>query len=103
MADDASADDREPSGAGTPSRSGVRPRDPPEERLLDTVATNPLRSLAVAAAGVLVLAYAVLVAQQLLLAIWLLLTGFLVYLLVRFVRAHERLAGAAERLADDGE
>ncbi|NIS30106.1 MAG: hypothetical protein GWN07_07700 [Actinobacteria bacterium] len=64
------------------------------------LAGNPGRTLAVAAAAVLVVLYAVFVQQALFLVIWLAVAAFLIYLAWRFVRAHERLAGAAERLAD---
>jgi hypothetical protein len=49
--------------------------------------------------GLLLLLYSVVVAQQILAAVALLLWVFVVYLAWRFVRAHERLADAAERLA----
>ena len=51
--------------------------------------------------GLLLLLYSVVVAQQILAAVALLLWVFVVYLAWRFVRAHERLASAAERLAGD--
>jgi heme O synthase-like polyprenyltransferase len=55
--------------------------------------------------GLLLVLYSVVVAQQILAAVALLLWVFVVYLAWRFVRAHERLADAAERLAggDDSE
>jgi heme O synthase-like polyprenyltransferase len=56
--------------------------------------------------GLLLVLYSVVVAQQILAAVALLLWVFVVYLAWRFVRAHERLADAAERLAGgdgDGE
>jgi uncharacterized membrane protein len=50
--------------------------------------------------GAFVLLYGVVVAQQILAAIVLLVWLVVVYLLWRFVRAHERLADAATRVAD---
>lgn len=67
-------------------------RTVPQDRRLQVVAV---------VLGVVVLLYSVLVAQQILAAVALLLWVFVVYLAWRFVRAHERLAGAAERLADE--
>ncbi|MEF8808570.1 hypothetical protein [Natronomonas sp.] len=62
------------------------PSDPDDEQLL----------VGLAIAGIVILAYSVLVAQQLLLGasvvVWLL--GL--YLLWRFIRAHERIAAALE-------
>jgi uncharacterized membrane protein len=62
------------------------PSAPDNERLL----------VSLAVAGIVILAYSVLVAQQLLLGasvvVWLL--GL--YLLWRFIRAHERIAAALE-------
>jgi hypothetical protein len=52
--------------------------------------------------GIVVLLYSVLVAGQILAPIALFAWVFVVYLLWRFVRAHERLADAAEQLAKDG-
>ena len=83
--------------------SDDQPRGDPVKVALFGMTSRPGRSLAIAVAVVLVLLYAVLIQQELLLVVWLLVTGFLVYLLWRFVRAHERIAGAAERLADDGD
>jgi hypothetical protein len=57
---------------------------------------------ATVAGGVVVLLYSVLVAGQILAPIALFAWVFVVYLLWRFVRAHERLADAAERLAAGG-
>ncbi|WP_372912547.1 hypothetical protein [Salinigranum sp.] len=57
---------------------------------------------AIVAGGIVVLLYSVLVAGQILAPIALFAWVFVVYLLWRFVRAHERLADAAERLAADG-
>jgi hypothetical protein len=57
---------------------------------------------ATVAGGIVVLLYSVLVAGQILAPIALFAWVFVVYLLWRFVRAHERLADAAERLAADG-
>lgn len=86
------------------SPNGAEPdettNDDPVRTVLFGLAGNPGRSLAVAVAVLVVLLYAVLIQQELLLVVWLLLTGFLVYLFWRFVRAHERIAGAVERLAD---
>lgn len=73
--------------------------DPVQEALLG-IAGNPGRSLAVAVAVLALLLYSVFISQQLLVVVWLLVVGFLVYLFWRFVRAHERIASAAERLAD---
>ena len=95
MAEDEVRDDPEPSSpddeaaAGDPVRAG-----------LAGLAGRPGRAAAVAVAAVLVLLYAVFVQQELFLVIWLGVSGFLLYLLWRFVRAHERLAAAAERVAD---
>jgi threonine/homoserine/homoserine lactone efflux protein len=77
--------------------------DDPVRRALLGLAGSPGRSLAVAVAVLAVLLYSVFISQQLLVVVWLLAVGFLVYLLWRFVRAHERIASAAERLADGGE
>lgn len=88
-ADDTDADD--PAG-DTPVRSA-----------LFGLAGDPTRSLALAVAVVLALLYSVFIQQELLLMGWLLAVGFLVYLFWRFVRAHERLAVAAERLVDGSE
>jgi heme O synthase-like polyprenyltransferase len=65
-------------------------RNAPRDRRLQVVAV---------VLGVAVLLYSVLVVQQILAAVALLLWVFVVYLAWRFVRAHERLAGAAERIA----
>jgi hypothetical protein len=69
-----------------------------------TPAAEPDRRLLIAAivVGVLAVLYGVLVAGQILAPIALLAWVFLVYLAWRFVRAHERIADAAERLAADG-
>ncbi|WP_318568028.1 hypothetical protein [Salinigranum marinum] len=56
--------------------------------------------LAVVVVGAFVLLYGVVVTQQILAAIVLLVWLFVVYLVWRFVRAHERLADAATRVAD---
>jgi DMSO/TMAO reductase YedYZ heme-binding membrane subunit len=57
--------------------------------------------LAAVAVGVLAILYGVLIAGQILAPIALFAWVFVVYLLWRFVRAHERLADAAEQLASD--
>lgn len=74
--------------------------DDPVKETLFGLASSPGRSLAVALVVLAMLLYSVFIQQELLLVVWLLAVGFLVYLLWRFVRAHERIAGAAERLAD---
>lgn len=73
--------------------------DDPVRSALFGLAGSPARSLALAVAVILALLYSVFIQQELLLVVWLLALGFLVYLLWRFVRAHERLAAAAERFA----
>lgn len=78
-------------------------RDDPVKSTLFGLAERPGRSLAIAVAVLVLLLYAVLIQQELLLVVWLLAVGFLVYLVWRFVRAHERIAAAAERLADAGD
>ena len=92
-ADEVDPDEAEPVTGRAPSPPG------PEADLASRAAANPLRSALLGAAVVFVVAYAVLVQAQLLVAIWLVVVGFVVWLLLRFVRAHERLAAAAERLA----
>lgn len=77
--------------------------DDPVKSALFGLSENPGRSLAIVIAVLLVVLYGVFISQELLLVGWLLAVGFLVYLFWRFVRAHERIAGAAERLADDGD
>jgi uncharacterized membrane protein len=57
--------------------------------------------LAAVVVSVLALLYGVLIAGQILAPIALVALLFVVYLLWRFVRAHERLAGAVERIAAD--
>jgi heme O synthase-like polyprenyltransferase len=52
--------------------------------------------------GAFVLLYSVVVAQQILAAVALLVWVFVVYLAWRFVRAHERIAAAAETMATAG-
>lgn len=73
------------------------------DRLLSLWAKRPWQTAAAAIVGVAVVAYAILIQQELLLAVWLLLAGFFVHLALRFVRAVERIAGAAERLAESGD
>ena len=51
-------------------------------------------------AAIVVLLYSVLIAGQILAPIALFAWVFVIYLLWRFVRAHERLADAATRVAD---
>lgn len=85
-----------------PAADDLRSEDPVATTVA-SLAGSPGRTLALAVAVVLLVAYAVLIQQELFLVIWLLVVGFLVYLVWRFVRAHERLAGAAERLANDGD
>ena len=75
------------------------PTDTVESTLLDALG-GPGRSVAVAIGVLVVLLYGVLIQQELLLVVWLLAVGFMAYLFWRFVRAHERIAGAAVRLAD---
>lgn len=77
--------------------------DDPVRSAWSRIADDRGRLLALAAVVLLVVFYGVFVQQQLLVVIWLLVSGFLVYLVWRFVRAHERIAGAAERLADGPE
>lgn len=92
-----------PDEPAEPDPSDEPVSDDPVKSALFGLTDNPGRSLAIAVAIVLVLLYSVFIQQELLLVGWLLAVGFLVYLFWRFVRAHERIAGAAERLADDGD
>ena len=68
---------------------------------VDGVDRDSLLMLVAAVALLVVFVYSVLVVQQLLAVVALSLWGFVVYLAWRFVRAHERLADAADRLASD--
>lgn len=74
--------------------------DDPVRSAWSKVADDRSRLLALVAVVLLVVFYGVFIQQRLLVVIWLLVSGFLVYLLWRFVRAHERIAGAAERVAE---
>jgi hypothetical protein len=56
---------------------------------------------ATVAGGIVVLLYSVLIAGQILAPIALFAWVFVIYLLWRFVRAHERLAAAAETIASN--
>lgn len=90
----------EPDEVDEAERSQGPVREDPVKSAIFGLAESPGRSLAIALAVLLVVLYSVFIQQQLLLVVWLLAVGFLVYLFWRFVRAHERIAGAAERLAD---
>lgn len=74
--------------------------DDPVQEALFGLAGSPERSLGVVLLVLAVVLYGVFISQQLLVVVWLLVVGFLVYLFWRFVRAHERIAVAAEGLAD---
>ena len=63
--------------------------------------TNRYGLLAVAILAVLVLLYSVLVMQRALYAVSFVLPLFLLYLVWRFVRAHERIADALEGREDN--
>lgn len=97
--DDAAGDDAGPT-APPPADGSARTDDPVQSTVLG-LAGSPGRTLAVGVAVLLALLYSVFIQQELLLVVWLLAVGFLVYLVWRFVRAHERIAAAAERVADD--
>lgn len=71
------------------------------ETMLALVAERPLLAAVGAVVLVATLAYAILVAQQVLVAIWFLVTLFLVSLAWRFVVAVESIADAADRYVDD--
>ncbi|WP_201741540.1 hypothetical protein [Salinigranum halophilum] len=68
---------------------------------VDGVDRDSLLMTVAAVVLLVVFLYSVLVVQQLLAVVALSLWGFVVYLAWRFVRAHERLAEAADRLASD--
>lgn len=76
---------------------------PDADTLLVRLSRRPWLTLAAVVSVLLLLAYATLIQQELLLAVWVLLVAFFAYLALRFIRAFERLAGAAERLAEDRE
>lgn len=70
-------------------------------RLTARLHARPRLALGAAVAAVLVLLYAAFVQQELFVVVWLLLVAFFAHLALRFVRAFERIAGAAARLASD--
>lgn len=70
------------------------------EPLTGRVRARPWRTAALVVAVIAAAAYATLLRQELFLVVWLLFAGFFAHLALRFVRATERLASAAERLAD---
>lgn len=73
------------------------------DTLLASLDRRPWLALAAVVLGALLLGYATLVQQELFVAIWFVFVAFVAHLALRFVRAVERLAGAAERLADGRE
>jgi hypothetical protein len=75
--------------------------EPSTARASDERRDRRLRIVAVVL-GAFVLLYSVVVAQQILAAVALLVWVFGIYLAWRFVRAHERLADAAETMATAG-
>jgi high-affinity Fe2+/Pb2+ permease len=80
------------------------PSDEPDKPPRSPVPASKRGQLAIAVAlAVLLLLYSVLVAQQLLLWVGFVTPFALLYLLWRFVRAHERIAAAQERRARLGE
>ncbi|MDZ7702339.1 MAG: hypothetical protein U5J98_09910 [Halobacteriales archaeon] len=99
------AEEDDTADADAPTESpALEANDPAPEHLRSAVfglADNPARSVAIVVAVVLALLYGVFIQQALLLVVWLLVAAFLVYLFWRLVRAHERLAAAADRLAAD--
>lgn len=71
--------------------------------LRDRIAERPVVAAGLVLLAVLVVAYAVLLRQELFVVIWFGFVGFFGWLFYRFIVAFERIAGAAERLADSEE
>mgnify|MGYP006300122965 CR=1 FL=1 len=78
--------------------SADRPISPP-----DVLLERPRLAALLGLLLLVTIAYALLVRQELFLLIWLLLVLFFAHLALRFVRATERLAGAAETYVETEE
>ena len=89
-------DDRPSSRPETNSQDNGSPKRDPLQRLLDRPRIAAIGALLLA----LLLGAAVFVLQELFMALWFLLLLFIVHLVLRFVRAFERIAGAMEELAE---
>lgn len=73
----------------------------PVVRTSSALVERPAIAIALALAGVVVLLYSVLVAQELFLALRFFVIVFFAYLAWRFVRAFELVARAMNRYVDD--
>lgn len=73
----------------------------PIDRLILTLLDRPPLAAGAVIALLVVVAFSVLVVQELVVAVWFFVLVFLIYLAWRFVRAFERLAGAVDRYLDD--